>query len=166
MKMVPEKWEPGQRAAVVKHKDNLVGWIGLNCWTLFLDWHGLLDCRGLLDWHGLLDWLGLLDCHGLLVGLSWIVGLALIAGLEFIVGLAWNVGLLGTFWELYDNILSCRCHLVLLRTPVPKLRSDAESELQLPCMETPFTSRETSSREPRRSSRQLREPLLSGMRTI
>ena len=22
--MVPEKWEPGQRAAVVKHKDNLV----------------------------------------------------------------------------------------------------------------------------------------------
>ena len=25
VKMVPEKWEPGQRAAVVKHKDNLVG---------------------------------------------------------------------------------------------------------------------------------------------
>ena len=27
VKMVPEKWEPGQRAAVVKHKDNLVGFI-------------------------------------------------------------------------------------------------------------------------------------------
>ena len=27
VKMVPEKWEPGQRAAVVKHKDNLVGLI-------------------------------------------------------------------------------------------------------------------------------------------
>ena len=29
VKMVPEKWEPGQRAAVVKHKDNLVGFLGI-----------------------------------------------------------------------------------------------------------------------------------------
>ena len=32
VKMVPEKWEPGQRAAVVKHKDNLVSSIRLVIW--------------------------------------------------------------------------------------------------------------------------------------
>ena len=36
VKMVPEKWEPGQRAAVVKHKDNLVGFWGFwDCQTKF-----------------------------------------------------------------------------------------------------------------------------------
>ena len=36
VKMVPEKWEPGQRAAVVKHKDNLVSLLGITIFFLEL----------------------------------------------------------------------------------------------------------------------------------